>query len=286
MHFFDLPLELRLQIYSELLVFPEPIVFELDYDPGLLPLVRCKRGGLCPALLRVNKKVYSEANMVFYSDNHFRFPEMFVDIPSITESIYFALFFCQVGSQASHIRHIRHISIPFPTFDDFQHDRAELQESALLEGQFKGLELVRDNCTNIKAIELCVGLGYANYILTQSPIAAEALDLLDTHFKSIPSLQEVIINFEVPFDEDPSDLLTKKIQDHGWKVKVTRLPKQTWISEDERVAFDNEEDCRAYDWEQLFLDQQREERKEREEWVEEYYRRKRDPYWKNDSDYD
>ena len=84
-------------------------------------------------------------------------------------------------------------------------------------------------------------------------------------------------------EEDPGDDLTKKIHDHGWTVKVTKLPKKVWISYDDRVEFDNEEDCNAYDNEQF---RREEEREGKEWWLEEYYHRRHDPYWKNDSDYD
>ena len=86
-------------------------------------------------------------------------------------------------------------------------------------------------------------------------------------------------------EEDPSDDLTKKMHDYGWTVKVTvtELPKKTWISIDDRVEFDNAEDCQAYDNEQLFIDERK---RQKEQWLEEYHRRRDDPYWKNDSDYD
>jgi hypothetical protein len=38
--------------------------------------------------------------------------------------------------------------------------------------------------------------------------------------------------------------------------------------------------------EQLLLDMRRERDQEDERWKEEYDRRRNDPYWKNDSDYD
>ena len=126
----------------------------------------------------------------------------------------------------------------------------------------------------------------ANYALSDSPIAAEALDLLDTHFKNIPSLKEIVICFELYPEQDPSDDLTKKMHDYGWTIKVTKLPKKKWISLDDRVEFDNEEDCQAYDNEQFLIDERERQREEEEQWLEEYHRRRRDPYWKNDSDYD
>lgn len=103
----------------------------------------------------------------------------------------------------------------------------------------------------------------ANYALSDSPIAAKALDFLDTHFKNIPSLKEIIINFEVHPEQDPSDDLTKKMHDCGWTVKVTKLPKKKWISLDDRVEFDNEEDCQAYDNEQFLIDERERQREEK-----------------------
>jgi len=69
MGLFDLPVEIRLKIYSELLVLPEPIV--ADYGPSLPPLFRSRRNGLYPAILRANRKVYGEASPLLYSNNRF-----------------------------------------------------------------------------------------------------------------------------------------------------------------------------------------------------------------------
>lgn len=77
MNIFDIAPEIRLKIYSELLVLSEPIVFVADYGPSSPPLFRSKRDGLCPALLRINKRMYNEANTLFYSNNRFRFPVLF-----------------------------------------------------------------------------------------------------------------------------------------------------------------------------------------------------------------
>jgi hypothetical protein len=54
----------------------------------------------------------------------------------------------------------------------------------------------------------------ANYVFDDSPITTEALDLLDTRFKAILSLKEIIINFQVYTIEDLSDYPIK-IRDRG-----------------------------------------------------------------------
>lgn len=278
MNIFGIALEIRLRIYSELLVLSEPIVFVAQYGPSSPPLFRPKRDGLCPALLRINKRIYSEASTLLYSNNRFQFPEILTSTPSATDSAHIAPFIHQIESQASHIRHI---CISFPTFDYPQPNSARLHEAHI-----KNLDLVRDTCTSIRTLELLVSPDCENYALSDSPIAAEALDLLNTHFKSISSLKEIVISFEVYPEQNPSDDLRKKMYDYGWSVKITKLHKKKWISGDDRVEFDNEEDCRAYDDEQFLIDERKREREEEEQWLEEYHRRRSDPYWKNDSDYD
>ncbi|CZR68828.1 uncharacterized protein PAC_18728 [Phialocephala subalpina] len=281
MNFFGFPKEIRLQIYSELLVHPEPIIFVADHGPPSPPLLRSKRYGLCPALLQLNRQAHSETSPLLYSNNRFRFPDVFTSISSITDSAHITPFLSRIGSQASLIRYICITFPAYPSFYDPQRDGARFRESHI-----KNLELIRDTCTSITTLELSIPPDHANYVFDDSSMAIETLDLLDTRFKDIPSLKEIIVNFQVYSEEDLSDDRMKKIRDRGWAVEVTKLPKQIWISIDDRVQFDNREDCDAYDEEQLHFEWQREQEKEDELWEEEYYRRRRDPYWKNDSDYD
>ncbi|KAH6700683.1 hypothetical protein BKA61DRAFT_207699 [Leptodontidium sp. MPI-SDFR-AT-0119] len=93
MNFFGLPKEIRLQLYSELLVLPEPIVFVAAYGPPSPPLFRSNRNGLCPALLQVNKQAHSEASSLLYSNT-----DIFTSRSSATDSAHIAPFLCQIGS--------------------------------------------------------------------------------------------------------------------------------------------------------------------------------------------
>jgi len=103
-------------------------------------------------------------------------------------------------------------------------------------------------------------------------IKTEALKSLDARFKATASLKEVIVNVDVYNDEDLSDDLGKKMRDYGWIIEVTELV----IPES-----DPEEDHTDYEF-----DLMKEEEREDQKWEEVYYRKKRDPLWKNDSDYD
>jgi hypothetical protein len=69
---------------------------------------------------------HSEASPLLYSNNRFRFPDIFTSTPSATDSAHIAPFLSQIGSQASLVRHI---CIAFPTFDDYRRGRARLHEA-------------------------------------------------------------------------------------------------------------------------------------------------------------
>jgi hypothetical protein len=175
--------------------------------------------------------VYSEASPLLYSNNRFRFPDICTSTPSATDSAHIVPFLSQIGSQASLIRHI---CIAFPTFDDYRRGRAKLHEAHI-----KNLELIRDTCTSITTLELSLSktfpLDSANDALDDSPIVADALDLLDMRFKAVPSLKEIIVNVQVYGEEDLSDDLMK-MRDCGWTVEVTKLeiPKKVWICDEGR----------------------------------------------------
>ena len=149
------------------------------------------------------------------------------------------------------------------------------------------LGLVRDTCTSIGTLELSRRPENSSDTLDHPETAAEAMDLLDASFKAVPSLKEIIVNYEMYpdeyFEEALEDDLTKMMRDYGWTVTATKLlPRQVWISSDDQFEFDDFDDWIEYDNE---LDR-KEREKEKAFWREEYSRRRDDPYWKNDSDYD
>ena len=110
----------------------------------------------------------------------------------------------------------------------------------------------------------------------------EARNLLNIRFEKIPSLKRFLINFKVYPPRDPSDDITI-MRSYGWTGAATELPK-VWISNDDRAEFDNEKDCDACNNVQFRREVDEEERREKDLWLEEYYRRGREPYWKNDSE--
>lgn len=77
MFLLNFPIEIRLGIYSELLVQDSHVEFGADFGPCDPYLIRFERRGLNPAILRVNSTVNREAISFLYSVNHFRFPNAY-----------------------------------------------------------------------------------------------------------------------------------------------------------------------------------------------------------------
>ncbi|MBE3048491.1 hypothetical protein IMZ48_39515 [Candidatus Bathyarchaeota archaeon] len=108
--------------------------------------------------------------------------------------------------------------------------------------------------------------------------------MLDEGFKTMTSLEKIVlVGEEYEIGEEVMALresLMQRLPNGKWSIELTKVPPRVYYSQDDRVQFDNFEDCCDYN------EFRREEQRERDEWQEEYDRRRDDPYWKNDSDYD
>ena len=226
MDFFNLPAEIRLQIYEELLVLSEPIIF-----PPYRPFFPYQRYGLCPSLLRTNKGVHREASPMLYSRNCFEFSE---PTPSRAQRLHanyasaFTSFLSRTGDQNASF--IRHLHIGFPAFEKPGLIGPALR---LKEDSIKALELIRDKCTSIARLDTSLqdedDLWLFESYKADSVVEA-AFTSLDARFKEISSLKEVnvhIISYDGPSNgydgpsNGPSNGLMKKMRDCGWTVNAT-----------------------------------------------------------------
>lgn len=211
MNFFDLPIDIRLGIYSELLVLSGPIVFVADsalrHRPSFWP-----KGMDSVQLFSVpirgctTKPAHYSIPITAFSS--LKYPRI---VPT--------------SLHPSPNRMPNKLYSPYlyslPTFD-----YSEIDTAGLNMAHIKNLELIRDTCTSMRILELLVSQDYTNYALSHSPVAAGVLHLLDTCLKNIPSLKEIIIDFEVYPEDGPSNDLTEKMHGYGWTASVTKLPKK------------------------------------------------------------
>ncbi|SPJ78060.1 uncharacterized protein FTOL_06449 [Fusarium torulosum] len=277
MNLFTFPVEIRLKIYSQLLVHPALIKLEKReyFSPARLRLRLEESIDLFPALLRISKQVHDEAVPLLYSDNCFHFPEEDEVTTGYATGTTLALFLGQIGLLA---RLIRHVCITIP-------NRSTLWDTQLDEDHLKDLDLVRDACANITTLEFSLPF------TSGFPVSTTSLNLIDMRLKALPLLQDVIVNvrwysgdsMEASDDESgdpggvddwnhPEGCLTAKLRERRWTVHITKVPpvKEVWTDPDDRIEFDNEDDYHDYMnnvWSRHELE------REQEEEAEYYYQR-------------
>ncbi|KAJ5682062.1 uncharacterized protein N7477_002002 [Penicillium maclennaniae] len=189
-NFLGLPAELRNEIYVYLLVRKEPI------DPW--------NGdhGLDLNLLSTNTVILHEARSLLYGHNCFDLTPG--RIPEFLDTIGFI--------NASHLQCIR---IDFPRLCDLE-DEVSLEDVSL-----HMLEKIQSHCTNLRMLITAPESTNTmeNWLDSfDSPsICARALALIDARFRAISSLQEIVIEV---YEEGPSTYIRKKMESHGWILKV------------------------------------------------------------------
>ncbi|KPA35180.1 hypothetical protein FLAG1_12149, partial [Fusarium langsethiae] len=275
MDFFAFPAEIRLKIYSQLLVHPAPINFEKREYPSPAQLWLEESIDLCPALLRISKQVYDEAVPLLYSDNCFQFPEEEKVMIGYATGTTLALFLGKIGLLA---KFIHHVCITLP-------NRSTLLDTQLDEDYLNDLNLIRDACVSITTLEF--SLPFTSGL----PVSTTSLDLIDMRLKALPLLQDVIVNVRwyggesvEGSDDESEDLgsvddwshpdgrLTATLREHGWTVQITKVPpvKEVWTDPDDRIEFDNEDDYHDY---MSNVWSRREREREQEEETEYYYQK-------------
>jgi hypothetical protein len=221
-NFFNFPAEIRLQIYEELLVSSEPIKFKTTKELSLPPLILHKRCGLCPAALRANKTVHREANELLYTRNRFEFIDLIpTERLTPTDSTAVEYFLNQIGRPNASL--LRHICIEFPEITD-EHDR-------LHDDDIRTLELVRENCTGLTILEaplydILPLLEFYHVDTGRWEIVDAAFELINSSFREISSLQEIIVHLHTSKDLDDdknkklNDKLLQKMRGCGWTTRI------------------------------------------------------------------
>jgi len=200
-NFLSLPGELRNGIYELLLLHQEPIV-PLDYNRRYKLTPK-----LTPGLLRTSKTVHREASSLLYAQNRFDFSVL------IPEEV--ASFLEQIGR--INANSIRHIIVNFPTFCLDRHDVALEDNNVLLI-----LTKIQSDCAKLSTLttspHITKTMEHELDKLDNPKLVAEALLLVDTRFRAISSLQEIIVEV---YKDGLSDHIGREMQSHGWTISVT-----------------------------------------------------------------
>lgn len=221
-NFFSLPSELRNRVYELLLIHQEPIDPWVDHN---------RLQELTPGLFRANKTVQREVSSLFYAQNRFDFtmrtPE---DVASFLEKI-----------GRNNADYIRHICVDFPEFFPLDPNNVALEDNSV-----RILAKIQSDCTNLST--LTTSLSSTNAMehrldaLDNLTVVSQAFRLLDTRFRAISSLQEIVVEV---YKDGPSDYIRREMKSYGWKISATEYVEDfvsDWSFEDDDYRYDDDDD--------------------------------------------
>ncbi|KIM99303.1 hypothetical protein OIDMADRAFT_181647 [Oidiodendron maius Zn] len=197
-NFLTLPSELRNRVYELCVLHEEHLDPWTNYSP---------RQELTPGLLRANKAVHRETSSMFYAHNRFNFTT------ATPEDV--ASFLGTIGPNNADC--IQHVCINFPTFRYLDPGDVTLEESSI-----GILTNIQSRCANLSTLttSLCSTNAMALKLdaLDYPKIATEALELVNTRFRAISSLQDIVVEV---CEDGPSHYIRRKMESHGWTVSAT-----------------------------------------------------------------
>lgn len=166
-------------------------------------------------LLRASKTVHGEASSVFYGQNRF---DLTGDDPEKLAS-----FLQQIGSHNA--GYIRHIIIDFPEFLYLDSGDVTIDERS-----DSILANIQSSCANLSA--LTTTLYSTNTMelrldhLDHPKVATAALKLVDTRFRAISSITEIILEV---YEDGPSDHLRRSMESYGWTlIRIIYVEEEDW----------------------------------------------------------
>ena len=238
-NFLTLPRELRDKVYELCLLKQEPLEPWRDHY---------QRQRLTTGLLRVNKTVHREASLLLYGSNHFDFAE------ANSEDI--ASFLKTIGRNNAEC--IRHVRIDFPRFHYIDPGDVTLEKDSI-----EILTSLQKSCADLRTITTSLFSTTAMEIrldrLEHYKLAIEALKLVDSHFKTIVSLQEIVIEV---YKDSPNSYIRSKMEGHGWNVSATEYVEAwspiltpDWLYSNSELGWDDDYDDRDFGYLYEFNDE-------------------------------
>ena len=206
--FFNLPREVRNEIYSEVLVVEHPVFLFQDGSPRVETFAPDKPHRWL-SLLFVNRQMHREASAVLYGLNDYYLVDATQQQVDLLGS-----FVQSIGSMNS--GSLSHLCINFPGAEivDDQSGKVKLQD-----GSMQVFRLLRERCTNLRTIELSIHSEYSSW-LTKSigsnlQVIQDGLQQIDAQLRANPSLQTIIVRAR---DDNPPPLVNDLMQGFRWVI--------------------------------------------------------------------
>lgn len=211
----DLPLEIRNEIYQNLLVVP-CFVHLCPGDESASP--RRADGAepldLWPAILRTTRSIRDEATPMLYSRNAFVLATADPWVCGLSEVRVVKGFLSVIG--AENATYIRHVSVAFPIFSDYRSGHMALESYSE-----DVIRLFRDSCTGLVRLETEADrkLNMLEALLLRGgpQLVDEAVAVVDARFRTIPSLKHIVVNM-FPQAGSGNPAMRDKMRGQGWAV--------------------------------------------------------------------
>lgn len=223
--FLSLPGEVRNGIYELVLLDQNPIDPWFGYD---------RQQKYTLGLFRASKVVHDEASSLFYSQNRFDFTS------ASSEKV--VSFLGQIGS--NNAGHIRHVLIDFPGFLSLDPGDVTLEEDSI-----SILANIQRSCANLNSLttppESTHAMEFRLGLLGNHGVTTEALKVVDTRFRAISSLEDIIIEV---YDDTSNDYTRGIMTSHSWTIRMIEFVEEEDFSdygnsrEDDYTDFDDDDD--------------------------------------------
>ena len=218
---FSLPISLRLQIYTALLVLPHPLFIFQDGETSRPEAFAPDKPRRWLALLSASRQLRDEAGPVAYASNHFVFVDATPRQPALVRSFLAAVGPVNAGR-------LSHLTINFPVVQRTSSASSDGGSEVVLrdDGQ-TSLALLRESCPGLKTLEAQVhGENYRNLVAPEhqdAQLLEQGLLRINAHVTAMPSLEAVIVRI---YQGDPAPGVVEAMRDLGWRV--LRGDKDRW----------------------------------------------------------
>jgi hypothetical protein len=168
---------------------------------------------------------------MLYAQNRFDFTMCTAeDITSFLE---------QIGR--NNARYILYIYVDFPQFHSLILNDVTLEDDSV-----RILAKIQSECTKLGTLTTSVrstnAMEVKLYALDHPKIVAEALALVDTRFRAISSLQEIIVEV---YEDGRSNYVRNEMKNHGWTISAVEYVEELDF---DRSFSDIEEDDSRFDY--------------------------------------
>lgn len=210
-----LPEPVRCRIFEIVLRVRHPLYLFQD-SPTRVELFAPEKPRNWHGLLRINKRLGLEASAVLYSKNTF-----ILTVTSPREADLLETFLRCIGPKNASF--LEHLCISFPAVELYQSDEPQADSFRLRQDSARVFALLKDQCTSLSTLELCVHSKNCDGMTSTSPgqrqHIPEMLSYVERHFREMQMLGRIIIKIS------SGDLLPETVdamRGHGWVIAPGR----------------------------------------------------------------